>query len=90
VQRGYRDDQLCEISQRCDEQPVYCVTRLFGNAFGCVTKKSGKRHDREEREHEVEGVSRRRDPFGCQHERHEDQHPKQRAVPDFVEQRVHN
>jgi hypothetical protein len=54
-----------------------------------MTEKGGKRNDREDSEDEQERVSLRRDLGSHQHYRHEDQHPEQRGVPDFPEQKVH-
>jgi hypothetical protein len=35
-------------------------------------------------------MGRRREQFGGQDNRHEDQHPQQWGVPDFLDQRVHD
>ena len=65
------------------KQPADCVTRLFGDGFGCMTKKGSKRNDCENCEHKQERVSGRHNPGGDQHGWHKYQHPQQRGMSDF-------
>src|SRR5262249_7119527 len=89
MKRGHGYNQLRQISQRRIEQPAYRIARLFGDGFSCMTKKGGERNDREDSENEQKRVSLRGDPCRDQYHWNKGQHPEQRGVPDFPEQRVH-
>mgnify|MGYP003694538133 CR=1 FL=1 len=48
------DDQLGQIPKRRIQQSADCITGLFGDGFGCMTKQGGKRNDCENCEHKQE------------------------------------
>ena len=89
AQRGQRDDQFGQVSQRGVEQAADRIARLGRHGFGGVTQQRGQRHDGQHGQHEKQRVRFGLELLGGEHHGHEGQQPEQRIVTDFFKQGVH-
>ena len=56
AQRGQRDDQLGQVSERRIEQPADRIAGLRRDGFGRMAEQCRQRHDRQHRQHEQQRV----------------------------------
>ena len=89
MQRGHGDDQLGEVAERRVQKAADRIAGLGGDGLGRMAEKCRQRHDGNDREHKQHRMRLRHGLFGHQHDRHDDEQPEQRIVPDFLEQRLH-
>ncbi len=80
------DDQLCEVAEGGIQEPADGVAGLGGDGLSGVAEQGRQRHDGQHRQYEQQRVGMRHDCLRHEHGGHEDQHPKQRGLADFLEQ----
>ncbi len=89
LQRGNRNHQLRQVPKCGVEQTSDRISGLGGDGLCGMTEQGGERDDGQDRENEVQRVGVRLELLKHEHDRHEDEQPEERIMPDFLKEQAH-